>query len=156
MDKIDLSKITRNSKNCLTNVMILEEFGERTDWITFGQASIDLHGDTHVLQAHGPEGWTDLEHDLIYVLRLPIIGLQLSSLVVSYHTTYLTGWISSDPNDFRVPTSDYDVGAVAEKCYSCGIDHMVVPEGYYVPKRNNELFESVKGKKVLITIGPAR
>ncbi len=152
MKKIDLRRISRRSDVVQTTVLIFEEF-QKHEWIVFGEANISLHGDTHILKAYGPKGWTDFEHDSIYVLKLPLVGLHLDSMMVSYHQTHLTGWIASTEDDFRIPAENYDVDKVAKPCKECEDHHMMVPEGYYVPKKNKNLFEAMRGKKVSIIIG---
>lgn len=58
------------------------------------------------------------------------------------------GWLSPDPDDFRVPQADYvdKVLAAVKKCDHCkGKNaHKMLPEGFYIPKSNEDLFDLVR------------
>ena len=38
-------------------------------------------------------------------------------------------------------------------CQDCEDPHIILPEGVYLPPNNDELYEMVRGRKVLIIIG---
>lgn len=96
----DLRGITRDPKRCRTTVMIELKWDTKIEWLEFGQAQIrsqmDRPDGRWRLEGRITEGVTDFEHDSAYALRLPLIGLQLGSLTVHYHTTHFTAWV--DPN----------------------------------------------------------
>ncbi len=156
----DLRSITRDSDTCLTTVYIkMSQEERRVEWLVFGQAQIRIHHrpSSIWLTAYLKDGATDFEHDSAYALRLPLIGLEFEG--VRYHTTMLKAWI--DPNeededgDFHVPRPGYNPMELdeAEVCKECEEQHIIVPEDFYVPPFNKELFDLVRGKEVDIRIG---
>lgn len=165
----DLRGITRGSKRCLTVVTIYLDWVKKVEWLRFGQAQIRRQGERSpgcfCLEARMTAGVTDFEHDSAYALRLPLVGAQFSELFVAYHTIHLVAWV--DPNDdhgdyFRVPFPGYDP-TKHEKAYRCKDNrcledypkgHVIVPEGFYVPPFDPDLYAVVRGKKIEITIGP--
>lgn len=160
----DLRGITRDSKRCRTTVLI--QLGlDKVKWLVFGQAQ--LRNDTRrdgsfQLSARMIEGVTDFEHDSAYALQLPLIGVAFDSLVVHYHETHLAGWIHPDDQDgFRVPGPGYDPRKHKEsricKEKTCLGDHpkghVIVPEDFFVPPHDLDLYRRVRGKRVEIVIG---
>lgn len=156
-EKTDLRAITRRSKVCQTIVTIELDWNKKVEWLQFGEAQLRKNDrrQTYRLEAYGPAGVTDFEHDSIYVLSLPLVGVQLDDLLVSYHRTNLIAWVESDFESFRVPTAGYNPMKMkgAYECTSEDKPHMIVPEGYYKPQHNKELFDLVRGKRVEIQIG---
>ena len=164
----DLRSITRMSDKCLTTVTIHLDWEKKTTWLQFGAAQLRTQKDRpdgrHRLEARMTEGVTDFEHDSAYALRLPLVGLFFEG--VEYHQSTFSAWIdpNDDPNgggrftDFHVPRSGYDPTKHPEthKCKQCKgkESHLIVPEGFYVPRFDKELYEAVRGKRVDIRIGP--
>lgn len=163
----DLRSITRSSDTCRTSVLIHLDWETKVPWLEFGQAEIRFQKESsqsdgrHRLEARMTAGITDFEHDSAFAVRLPITGLTFQG--VNYHRTRFTAWV--DPNedpafspDFRVPRAGYDPTKHkdAHKCKQCkGKEgHIIVPEGFYVPPFDAELYEAVRGKMIEISIGP--
>lgn len=175
MDKpplTDLRPISRDVKRCVAVVVLKVDWDSQNDtkWLILGSASIvrrggDRHEGQWSLQARMDS--TDFEHDSAYVLQLPLIGLQLDGLAVYNHHAHFVAWVDpNNPGDFHVPSPGYDPrkeeGAHRCKHPQCLKDdkgkkieaHIVVPEGFYVPPFNLELYKMVRGKKVEIRMGP--
>ncbi len=167
LPKADFRSITRRSDICLTQVIVRLDFETKVEWLTLGESRVRSRRDTKDgnwrLDAYLPIGVTDFEHDSAYALQLPLIGLQFDH--VYYHRTYLTGWVDPDCNDgreFRVPGPGYDPmshpEAVECRAATCKSNkpfpHMIVPQNFYVPPFNLDLYKIVKGKQVEIRIGP--
>jgi hypothetical protein len=178
----DLRSICRESKRCFASVRL--DFGwveghdrqVQVDWLKLGQVNITRQSDRDTgrfrLEAY-LENATDVEHDSARCVRLPLIGLTLDPLAVHYHLTNFVAWV--DPNvgddeyDFAVPRPGYDPrkhsDAYVCKDKSCQEEdedgkkqksHYVVPQGFYSPPFDAELYKVVKGKRVEISIGPMR
>lgn len=160
----DLRSITRDSDRCLTVVYLLDSYGvDRMKWLEFGQAmlsSTHTHLKTTTLSAYMLDA-TDFEEDSAYALTLPIIGLAFEHL--SYHTSIFHGWVAPDAGDdgdgfseFRVPRPGYNPmeHEDAKTCTRCEKHHIIVPEDFYVPPFDAELYEAVRGHRVEIRIGP--
>lgn len=163
----DLTEISRGSKYCSTTVSVeLEPYEPLAEWLRFGQANLKYVNDRKdgrwCLESYLANGATDFEHDSAYALRLPLIGVQFDSIPVWNHMTRLVAWV--DPSDylidrhsdFRVPSNDYNPLKLSETtiCEMKGCDkHPIVPEGFYLPPFNEDLFLAVRGKKVEIHIG---
>lgn len=127
-------------------------------WLTFGAANLqDRKSGTWSLDARFGYGVTDFEHDSAYILSLPLIGLALGGLGVYLHEAHFIAWV--DPNDFEgfhVPRPGYDPRKHkdTEICQECEEKHSVLPEGFFTPKPDRDLWNLVRGKKVEISIGP--
>ena len=164
----DLRDITRNTKKCQSVVTIHLDWETKVKWLVFGQAQLRAQRESrpdgcYRLEARMTEGVTDFEHDSAYALRCPLIGVMFDGLLINNHTTHLIAWVDPDnEEEFRVPSPGYNPTKHAEahrcKDKQCLKDdpkgHIIVPEGFYVPPRNAELYRRVRGKKVEITIGP--
>lgn len=156
----DLTEITRDNKRARTVIYIHNDnYGDRSPWLVLGQAEVKIDGRICWLSAYLTEGVSDFEHDSAYAVRLPLIGVKLEH--IWYHTTYLTAWVDpNNENDFHVPRSGYNPmkHPDAETCEMdyCGKPHPIVPQGYYVPPFDEELYNAVRGKKLEIVIGLAR
>lgn len=153
----DLTGITRDNKRVRTTVYLHENnYGDKIPWLIFGQAEVRNEERICWLDARMTEGVSDFEHDSAHALRLPLIGLKFEQ--VWYHTTYITAWVDpNNPDGFHVPRPGYNPmkhpdAEVCEADY-CGEPHPIVPQGYYVPPFDKELYEAVKGKKIEIIIG---
>jgi hypothetical protein len=160
----DLRGISRRAEACLTTVRIFLDPGDDRngmDWILCGSSDLHTTRDRPtgkwILSARMTEGVTDVEHDSAYVFKLPLVGLTFTD--VYYHTSRFSAWV--DPNvgewlpDFRVPLPGYDPTKHPEAfiCTDCKESHVIVPEGFYVPKFEANLYKLVAGKQVEISIG---
>lgn len=176
----DLCAITRRPDRFLTTVDIDlgwdEESGDRSKirWLTFGECELRTDSKRSArLEAHLKGSTCDFEHDTAWALRLPLIGLQLADVGVWHSRTHFTAWVDPDAGgsmpDFHVPRPGYNPMAhpEAEICdgiydekkrkyckWNEGKKHIIVPEGFYVPPFDRELYEVVRGKRVEISTGP--
>jgi hypothetical protein len=181
--EIDLRPICRRSDKIQATVYMDPPYEGQSVWLRLGEVQLiprDGHRFTGwwTLKAYmGPENDkrgtpTDGEHDSAYACQLPLIGVTMG--MVMYHTTLITAYVNpaldldDDHNGFYVPTSsDYDPRKHpdAEECDNedCLKEdpkdgngpHILVPEGFYVPPYNRELYERVRGQRVEIRIGQA-
>ena len=159
IELIDLTGVTRDSDKLRTTIYIHTDRYDRTleEWIRLGQFELRQDINPHMIIARGDA--TDFEHDAIYLLRLPIIGLTLDR--IAYGATTLEAYIhpdvDPDGHDFGVPPPGYNPMKLkgVTKCHQCKGDeaHVIVPEGNYTPKFNPELYEQVRGKKITIHTG---
>jgi hypothetical protein len=160
IESIDLRSITRSSDIARTKIGIYmggrwEGHDAFNPWLEFGVCEIMDSGSLCLITAQLDYGITDFEHDSAYALRIPLIGLKFNS--VYNHYSCLEAYI--DPNnegEFHVPNSGYNPAKLKDAyiCSECKKSHIIVPEGYYVPPVNKELYEKVRGRKVDIRIGP--
>lgn len=162
---VDLRSICRESELCSTTIYLLpNKYGTfRHPWLFAGQASLDpAHERSHerTLRAYLGRGATDFEHDSAYAFKLPLLGVFFER--VDYHTTVLTGFLPPDmrADDFRVPAPGYNPFELdgAEMCDGerCGEKHPMVPEGCYVPRGDPAVLKAVRGRRVMVRIGPRR
>lgn len=156
IEQVDLTSITRDSNTCRAIVKLKLGRHKSIDWwLKFGQAQLRNEDNLCWLTAYINNDVTDFEHDSAHALRLPLIGLKFDS--VCYHSSKFTAWVDPDGEDeFRVPLPGYNPAEHpdAVKCTQCKTAHIIVPEGYYLPPFNKELYNKVRGKKVYISIGP--
>jgi hypothetical protein len=160
LETVDLLKFTSRSNICRTTVTVHLDWETKVKWLVFGEAQIQKFGKKHqyLLKAYLPAGVTDFEHDSAYAFRLPLVGLELDDILISYGNTFLVAYVADEPEDFRIPRPDYNPLKGAEKCTlkECGKPHLIVPEGNYAgPQFDREIFELVRGKLVEIVVGPA-
>ena len=152
--KIDLRPICRNADkvDCLVT---MREGGREQEWLHLGAVSLTERG---ILNARMDKGATDFEHDSAYACCLPLIGVKME--YIDSHVTILTAWINPQHEpfspEFNVPPADYNPMEHPDTvmCDQCEEPHPIVPEGFYTPPFDEELFEAVRGKKVTIYIGP--
>jgi len=162
IEKVDFRSITRDADKCLTKVYIYmghkwEGHEAMQEWLTFGSCYLRNEDSLCWLAAYMNYGITDFEHDSAYALRLPLIGLKF--LRVFNHATHLEAYVDPDnASEFCVPSPGYNPTMLKEayECPDCKEHHMIVPEGYYVPPFNEELYNIVRGKKLDICITIAR
>lgn len=159
----DLCYLCRDADRCLTRVRVKHAWDRAKDfeWLRLGAVSIvrrsQYESGRWILQARMDA--TDFEHDSAYVIRLPLVGLQLDSLAVHHHSTHLVAWVdSNDTDEFNVPEVGYDPARAkgSSTCRECDPSHRIVPSGCYVPKFDAELFERVRGKQLEIYIETLR
>lgn len=170
----DLRDITRESDLCETIVRLSLDWNRDSvrrpeiDWLKFGQAQLCRQKESSFegcwrLEAYLKEGVTDFEHDSAKALSLPLVGVQLAPIGIDYHRTHLIAWVDSSQDDyenFHVPRPGYNPMA-HPKAYICESEHCeaphpIVPEGFYIPPFDVELFNFVRGKKVEIIVGPVQ
>ncbi len=80
---------------------------------------------------------------------------QLDSIF--YHGTNIKAFINPSPkraDNFHVPTPGYNpmTHEDSHECTECEEPHTIIPEGFYVPPANTELFENLRGREVHIRI----
>jgi hypothetical protein len=170
--KTDLTHLTCDPREPRRTWVSLEwDFDTRIEWLIFGPASMHSQsdrrdGDRWRLEGSMARGVTDFEHSTALAVRLPLVGLQLG--FVSHGQVRYTAFVDSssmvyDPADpkhseFHVPSPGYDPRKHKDtyKCDTKGCSdkgHLIIPEGFYVPPFNLELFQHVRGKKVEIVMG---
>lgn len=154
---------------------------KRLRWLRAGECQVRRQSERSDdgrwrLEAHLANNACDAEHDTAWAFRLPLIGLQLGGLAVHYSQTHFVAYV--DPSldafgvrsgDFAVPLPGYNpmthpkatkcLGVYDEKkklyCkWNEGEEHVIVPDGFYLPPFNAEMYRAVAGKKVEIVIGP--
>lgn len=162
VQKTDLRDVSDHTDRCVTTVYITDgdDHYDRpsTKWLVFGSATVRLDITPNRLCGYLKGNVTDFEHDAAFVLRLPLIGVRLDML--HGHTTHLEGWVATHAEDeFHVPWPGYDPvkhpDTVTCDYGHCKDDpHPMVPEGYYVPPTDKDLYEYVAGRRVSIRIGP--
>lgn len=172
----NLLSISRGTDKCRSCVEIEWDWETRVTWLRFGEATLrtnDRRDGKWNLEARMGHGATDPEHDSAFVLRLPLIGVEFEW--ADWHMFRFHGYVdpSLDPNDkhngFHVPRPGYDPTKhpKAEKCsgkydgkknyckWGDGEEHIIVPEGFYVPPLDAELYKLVAGKRVTLIMGKA-
>jgi len=167
----NLSNISRNAKKVRTYVQLDWDWETRITWLTFGELCLrtnDRRDGRWELGARFAYGATDFEHDSIWACKVPLIGVEFEW--ADSHSFRFHGFV--DPsldvtdrhNGFYVPKPGYDPRKhpkTAEcKDQRCKGDkpfpHLIVPEGFYVPPFDPELYKLVAGKRVEIIAGKAR
>jgi hypothetical protein len=166
----DLTKITRNADKYRTWVSLEWDWETRITWLVFGECSLrtnDRRDGRWELGARFTYGVTDFEHDNIWACKLPLVGVQFEW--AESHGFRFFGYV--DPtldvedrhNGFYVPKPGYDPRKESKvfecKDQRCKGDkpwpHLIVPEGFYVPPFDPELYKLVAGKRVEIIAGKA-
>ncbi len=162
--RTDLRSITRGAKRYSTTVTISDWLDlNRSEWLMMGEADIRnqrISYDTRWwLESRMRDNVTDPEHDTVIAVRLPLVGAEINS--VDYTMVHIVATIPADcESEFCVPLPGYDPisnppkGSTVCKEKRCGKNHLVLPDGFYVPKFNEELYRSVVGRRVMITMGP--
>jgi hypothetical protein len=161
VEETDLRPISRRGYRCLTTVRLFPNWdpANAVTWLKIGEARLRSARDGRadgrwLLEAYLTAGTTDFEHDSAYAIRLPLIGVQFEG--VDYHATRVSAWVDpgNDFEDFHVPRPGYNPMALpnAEKCTDkrCEEPHVIVPEGFYVPPFDADLYAAVRGKRVEI------
>lgn len=152
--------LSRGNLRFLTTLELPDyrEYGSvASPWITTGQVDIAPRDGNRRGVRWGIHSYlmnhTDFEHDSAKVFSIELIGMSFSGFF--HDSIFAEGWINpSEPDGFRVPGPDYNPLAGAVKCKDCkGQDaHMIVDEGFYVPKFNPALFDKVRGARVEVRI----
>jgi hypothetical protein len=163
---MDFRALSRNADRILTTVILYTDH-ERTEWIKLGEIMLRERGNNfngiwslgaYLLNA------TDFEHDSAHLLKIELVGVTFTA--VEYGQTRFEGFIRADAEDgFRVGGPDYNPlklkdtkqckGTRKDHCkWGDGKSHLIVPEGFYVPPVNVELFNIVRGRRVEVITGP--
>lgn len=159
----DLRSITRMSDVFRTRVTVhMVEYGvSNLQWLILGLTQLTPRRGANegrwTLEAKMTEGVTDFEHDSACAMRLPLIGVTFEHVISGL--VRFNAWI--DPNDFddfRVPRAGYDPTkhpkAIICEDKHCEKSHVIVPEGFFVPPMDRDLYKAVRGKRVEIIMGP--
>lgn len=152
----DLTGITRESDKIRTEVFLRVNY-RWVLWLSMGAANLLKETRGHTLTSRMDA--TDFEHDSVYAVSLPLIGLKFESHVNA--TTTFSAFIKpNDLQDFCVPVdSSYDPtkqpGVVECGLEDCDPKHVIVPEEFYTPPSDAKLFEAVRGYAVEIVIRPS-
>jgi hypothetical protein len=161
----DLTHLLDPDDNRRTWVHVEMDDESQARWLVFGAASLmpfpDRRDGRWILEGCISGNVTDFEHSTARLARLPLIGLQFQH--TSQGQARFVAWV--DPNldpgyhsDFHVPRPGYDprTHAKTSKCddpHCSNKGHLVVPEGFYVPPFDLDLYKLVRGKKVLLILG---
>lgn len=163
---MDFRALSRNSDKISTTVILVTDH-ERSEWIKLGEIILRERGNNfkgiwslgaYLLNA------TDFEHDSAHLFKMELVGVEFTA--VEYGQTRFEGFIRADDEDaFRVGGPDYNPlkhektrqckGTRKDYCkYAEGTSHPIVPEGFYVPPVNAELFNIVRGRRIEVVTGP--
>lgn len=165
---MDFRPLSRNSDKIETTIILYTDY-ERSEWIKLGEIMMRERGSNfkgiwqlsaYLLNA------TDFEHDTASILRMELVGVTFTA--VEYGQTRFEGFIRADEEDqFRVGGPDYNPltlkdtkqckGTRKDYCkWADGKPHPIVPEGFYIPPVNAELFNIVRGRRIEVVTGPVR
>jgi len=166
----DLREISRGSRRCRTKVYLTDGFGRdrQSLWLDFGEAELLKRGSGNqpaswCLSSYLAEGATDREEDSAFALSFDVIALELS-MVRGHRVVFGAIVDPTQGGSFRVPRPGYNpllhpdtitCQDVACLEHSCGA-HPIVPNGFYQPPHDPELFEAVRCRPIeihLITLG---
>lgn len=164
----DLRAVSRESDRCQTTVYVHEDnhpHASRQKWIVAGQGKLRLDMNPPELQVYLPAGVTDFEHDSGYALRMPLIGIEFEG--IQYHTTIVSAYVAPRSlDDFAVPWPGYNPMEHPDTIMcgegDTGYDeckqnpHPMVPEGFYTPYNDADLYHEVEGRMVTIHFAVVR
>ena len=158
--EIDLRGISRDAKHVETRIYLHDgswRASEKKLWIRVGSVEIRRHdeGERWSLVAYHTNA-TDFEHDSVYILRLPLIGLafEMSTEIMSF----LHAWVDPNISDwFNVPQVGYDplkwaAAKPPTTCMACKPKHPVVADGLYLPSFNKTTYHLTMGRRVSIEL----
>ena len=159
IQSIDLRPITRRSDVLGAVFRIQDEEYNWVPWIKCGEIKLqkdNRYGDEFRVCAHLRDGATDFEHDSAYAFAFDAIGVTYE--MTEGHNTFLSGWFKPDPDSFCVPDEGYDPFSIegAVKCQNCESGHVIVPEGCYMPPRNDAMFKALSSKRFELNISVRR
>lgn len=145
---VDLRSICRDADRFYCEV----GFAHEEPWLKLGRIRLYETGYRWTLGSYLRDGATDEEEDSAYACQLGLVDLRLS-FVNDHHFLY-EAWLSPDPDDFRVPTPNYNpfTDPSTALCERCDNHHAVVAN--FVPPRNLSLFKFVRNRRITIRIGP--
>jgi hypothetical protein len=167
IEELDFREISRGSRTHYTDVYLRVPFhcqekvgATSVRWLRLGK--VDLRRDTTVrgpqqfeLRAYLAKGATDFEHDSASVVRLSLLAVEIS--IISDGVLRINACIDPQAVDrFFVPNPEYNPlehpdTIICDSEYCDG--HPIVPENFYIPDPNPELFKKVRGCAVEIVIG---
>lgn len=166
LPNLDLRNITQDPEDACTEIKV-KLMHHHFSWIKAGRLSrLEFNGRSDPpgwrLAARMAGGATDFEHDSAYAFSLSIISPTIEMGINGF--VWIHAYINPNPyldDDFRVPTSsEYDpcklVGShicEEEACLKDGGPHPIVPEGYWFPPRNTDLFKRLRGTPITIIVG---
>lgn len=168
-DRIELPllDLTAISRPGLPTTILLDDGNlNMAPWIKVRETSISQYTGGRRegawrLSAYWNGGVTDGEHDLAYILCLDLAGVALDS--VHYGTIRIDAWIAGGSDDFRVPPPDYEQlirnHPETTLCKECRKrdktepHHLMVPQGFYMPPKQPELFAQLVGRRIEIRMG---
>jgi hypothetical protein len=164
LEHTDLRNITRESDHCLSTVTIRMgdwwDRGTDTPWLKFGQAQIRKHENSDLtwwqLGAYLKDGATDFEHDSGYAFRMPLVALEYT-FTLNHGSRFSAIIHPNMADEFHVPLPGYNPleHENTQKCDRCTEEraHLIIPQGFYVPPFEPELYKLVAGKPVVIHLG---
>lgn len=154
IELLDFREITAGSMEC--QVKLRDGFARAKPWIK-----------CHSLSIRSPTSYRNLwwdaearldsvydpEHDLCKAFTLPLLGVTFKGAYWG-RILFAAAVDPTRPDDFLVPAADYNPGKTHGKpCEQCeGDAHLMVPEGFYVPDHDPELFSKVVGAQVEISL----
>jgi hypothetical protein len=154
IEKLDFRPITYSGlRACIKAEM--EPYGPKETWIETGNLKISSSGEGSLLRRTVEsqlDSVCDPEHDPCKAFSFSVIGLQF---VFSMSATMLFEGVIDPTRAFCVPGPDYDPAKThGEPCSHCKGDeaHLLVPDGFYMPPKNPELFRQMAGKTIEIWI----
>ncbi len=154
---LDFTNITRLKDRYFTSICLADPYaGEQFQWIQCG--TISIHKGTGKFNNYRVDcrldGATDFEHSSVYAFCLDTVGLEWEFLHDGM--TYYKGWVRADESEgFKIPNPDYSPLKGSTNCKECtDRRHVIVKEGFYVPKPNVDLWNQVRGLMVEIRTGP--
>jgi hypothetical protein len=166
----DLREISRGSRRCRTKVYLTDRVNlDRHElWLDFGKANFlrresDNQPSLWTISSYLAHCATDIYKDSVFALAFDVIALELS-MVHAHHVVFEAIVDPMQGNFFRVPRPGYNpllhpdtVICQNEACleHHCGA-HPIVPDGFYQPPHDPELFEAVRCRPIeihLITLG---
>ena len=161
MIKLDLSDISCGPAKNIIKIGKDWDLDDHFE-ISLGEISLlELTGSQQgqwTLSAYWRDGWTDFEHDSAKILSLPLVGVKLTMV---YYSTVLQGFVGGGgASDCRIPPEGYLKTIMdnpyTHECERCKGEesHMILPEGFYCPPANPNLFKKIVGRPVEIRLAP--
>jgi len=160
--EVDLREITREPDRFETVVYLYDGLLQKR-WLVLGQARLQPRGGSSSLpslwtfDAFLADGATDFEHDSAYAVSLSLVAVEFKHVFYSC-SEFVAAIAPHDHRGFHVPPPGYNPMELPG-AYECDHSrcqdepHIVVPEGYYLPPTDRELFRKVAGRFVRITFG---
>lgn len=157
IEHVDLRSIMRPNGYCQVEIELPS--GHISPWLKLGPCDLNqLRSGSCELTGYLKANVVDCDHSSARAFVLPLIGLHLER--IDYGYVHLSAWIDPERHGFskkfRVPQPGYDPEnhPDARPCEYCDPPCTVIPDGFYVPPHNKELFQRVAGCRVRIMMGP--
>ncbi len=155
---LDFTSISRGADKAGTAVSVYMGY-ERSEWMKLGLFQLVPKDRQHSrgvwLFEALIDNATDYSHSAARLIRMDLVGVEMSMHL--YGQTIIEGFVGGDVESFRVPPADYDprfhpkaTRCNEPDCTRGGTDHVIVPEGFYVPPVNEELLKIVVGRRIEI------